>query len=353
MEKVTVALGKRAYDIWIGPDALELLGPGKGKTLLATDSNVERLWGASVRARLKVTEKFVFPAGEEAKNIGTAMELCSLAARRRFDRGGRFLALGGGVTGDLTGFAAAVYMRGVEFVQIPTSLLAMVDSSVGGKTAVDIPEGKNLVGAFHQPAQVLIDPRFLATLPKEELRNGLAEAVKTAVILDPKFFDYLESQGASLLENPDFEHVYPEIIRRCCELKAGVVAGDECEQGRRAILNYGHTFGHAVELLSNFSVPHGAAVAVGMVVAGELNRKLERWSRIDMLRQKVLLAALGLPTALPSEFAPAAVLEAMRADKKNAGGAIRVVLPKKIGDAEMVAGVPEKLLLEVLEECHD
>ena len=257
MERIQVGLGDRAYEIVIGPGARALAADLTGRrNFLVTDSRVAELWGSWAAKEIPQAGSFVFPAGERHKTPETVVSICRRAAELRFDRKARFVALGGGVVGDMTGFAAAIYMRGAGFVQIPTTLLAMVDSSVGGKTGVDIPEGKNLIGAFHQPEQVLIDPDFLATLPPGELRCGLAEILKTGVIFDEALFAELERDLDSLTVAPDYARFVP-LIRRSCELKAQVVAADEREAGIRALLNYGHTFGHAVELLSDFSIITG------------------------------------------------------------------------------------------------
>lgn len=256
------------------------------------------------------------------------------------------------MTGDMAGFAAAIFMRGIAFEQIPTTLLAMVDSSVGGKTGVDIPEGKNLIGAFHQPRRVLIDPDFLRTLPQKEIRCGLAEIVKTAVLFDEKLFAELERDPVSLLNPGADMSRYAAIIRRCCELKAEVVARDEREAGIRALLNYGHTFGHAVELLSGFSISHGEAVAIGMTAAAEVAVRRGRWNRADAERQKALLAALGLPCAVPQEFDNERIIKAMEHDKKNLAGKITLVLPRRFGEAEVMRGVPMPEIVAALEAVH-
>ncbi|MBQ9501931.1 MAG: 3-dehydroquinate synthase [Lentisphaeria bacterium] len=349
MKTVGVDLGTRSYDIVIGAGALAELGRlSRKRTLTVMDSTVKALHGAKILASAggSPEEVFSFPAGERSKTPETAVEICRCAARLKFDRSCRFAAAGGGVTGDLTGFAAAIFMRGIEFIQIPTTLLAAVDSGVGGKTGADIPEGKNLVGAFHQPAGVFIDTRLLTTLPASELGNGLAEIVKTAVILDPELFELLENSADRLVSRPDFEELYPEIIRRCCELKGMIVAEDEKESGRRAVLNYGHTFGHAVELLSDYTLPHGQAVAIGMAAASHLAVLRGLWKQSDADRQNRLLSRLGLPVKVPPRCRTCDLVNAMRADKKNVGGAIRVVLcsavgssrlPEAAGDGELAA----------------
>ena len=352
MEKIRVGLGERAYDILIGSGVRNLAAAPDGvRRMVVTDSNVAALYGGWLDT-LGASERFVFPAGEESKKIDTVVEICRRAAGLNFDRSCRFLAVGGGVTGDMAGFAAAIFMRGIAFEQIPTTLLAMVDSSVGGKTGVDIPEGKNLIGAFHQPRRVLIDPDFLRTLPEKEIRCGLAEIVKTAVLFDEKLFAELERDPVALLTPGADPGRYAAIIRRCCELKSEVVARDEREAGIRALLNYGHTFGHAVELLSGFSISHGEAVAIGMTAAAEVAVRRGRWSRADAERQKALLAALGLPCAVPQTFDNERIVKAMEHDKKNLAGKITLVLPRRIGEAEVMRGVPVPEIVAALEAVH-
>lgn len=335
-----------AYDITIGSGVWQKYTEFRGRKLLVRDGNV-------ADPGIEADGEVVLTPGEEHKTFAAVESICRAAARLHLTRKDCFIALGGGVTGDLTGFASAIYMRGVPFIQIPTTLLAMVDASVGGKTAADLPEGKNLIGAFHQPLGVLIDPDFLKTLSFTDLTCGLAEVVKTAVILDPELFADLENAGESTVLAPDFENLYPRLIKRCCQLKAQVVEQDEKESGLRAILNYGHTFGHAVEQLSNFTIPHGSGVAIGMNVAGTLAAERGLWSREENLRQQELLKKLRMPINVPAGFAPAELLEVMRSDKKNDTSGIRLVLPQKIGHADTFSGIPEKEMLNALELCHD
>jgi len=352
MEHIKVGLGKRAYEIVIGRGVRSLAAELTGRrNFLVTDSEVEKRWGKWAEGQLPRDGQFVFPAGERQKTPETVIAICRRAAELCFDRKTRFVALGGGVVGDMTGFAAAIFMRGVGFVQIPTTLLAMVDSSVGGKTGTDIPEGKNLIGAFHQPERVLIDPDFLTTLPVDQLRCGLAEILKTGVIFDEDLFAELERNPATLTVTPDFSRFVP-LIRRSCELKAQVVEADERESGIRAILNYGHTFGHAVELLSDFRIGHGEGVAIGMCCAGELSVRLGLWKRWQAERQTHAIAALGLGTKLPAHCTAPKMLAAMRHDKKNHDGAITLILPRRIGAAEIVNDVPESEISAALEAMH-
>jgi len=341
--QVQVELGERSYAILIEAGILEhaaeaFAGPAAGRRgLLITDSNVGPLYAERARAALTAAGATVsvaaIPAGEEHKRLETCAGLYAQMVRAGLNRSSFAAALGGGVTGDITGFTAATYMRGIPFIQIPTSLLAMVDSSVGGKTGVDLPEGKNLVGAFWQPALVVIDPQMLITLPLREIRCGLAEIVKTAVILDEELFYRLERNVDRLLQ-PDLE-CYTDVIARCCELKAGVVSQDETEQGMRAILNYGHTFGHAVEKVSNFQIGHGEAVAIGMVIAADLTVAMGEWPAVDAQRQEALLRALGLPTRVPPGLNPETLMAAMGSDKKKQRDGLVFILPRRIGEANI------------------
>ena len=352
MEKIRLETVGRTSEILIGgwaePEFRQAVTgtlTSSGRVLVVTDRNVAAARKVLL-AELPGTVE-VLPPGESEKNFQTLERILNAAVAAGCDRSSRFVALGGGVVGDLTGFAAAVFMRGIGVVQIPTTLLAMVDSSVGGKTAVDLASGKNLAGAFWQPELVAIDPEGLSTLPLRELRNGLAEVVKYGVILDAALFARLEEAGAKLL-TPDPE-LYAPLIRRCCELKAAVVAADERENGRRAILNYGHTFGHAVELLSNFAISHGEGVAIGMTLAARCSVLSGRWSAAEAARQTALLRALGLPTALPRTCSAATMLAAMLHDKKTRGGQLTLVLPRAVGEVELVRDLPEEVLLRALE----
>lgn len=338
---VTVPLGERAYDIWIGrglgADALEGLAAPR-RLLLVTDTHVAPLLADAWQARLtawgaRVTRSEV-PAGEATKNMAVAARLCEEAARAGLDRRDLIVALGGGMVGDLAGFVAAIYLRGVRFIQIPTTLLAMVDSSVGGKTGVNLPQGKNLVGCFHQPIRVIADLAALDSLPAREFRSGLAEVVKYGVIADRALFERLESEADAVLARADDR--LAAIVARSCELKAAVVCADEREGGLRAILNYGHTFGHALENAAGYGAwLHGEAVAVGMVFAAALSARVRGLAPDDAARQGALLARFGLPVRLAPGAAPWPAFRAlMDADKKTVGGVPRFVLAPRLGTAE-------------------
>ncbi len=360
----TVAVdGSTPYIISIGPGLLadgELLARHvRGRhVLLVSDSVVAPLYLAKVKAalldarpELLIGER-VLPAGEASKTLANFSEAITALAALGATRDACVMALGGGVAGDLAGFAAACWMRGVDCVQLPTSLLAMVDSSVGGKTAVDIPEGKNLVGAFHPPRAVIADTATLRTLPPRELRAGLAEVIKYGAIRDPLFFRWLQAEHAALLAGDDA--ALAQAIARSCEHKAEIVARDPLEKGERALLNLGHTFGHAIETEQGYGAPgndnlnHGEAVAVGMVLAARLSARLGMSSEADTEQLRALLLRYELPVAIPAGLAAQALLGRMRLDKKNLAGRLRLVLWRGIGRAEVVADVDEAEVLQVL-----
>ncbi|MBB5942563.1 3-dehydroquinate synthase [Xanthomonas sp. 3307] len=355
--------GDPAYTIHIGPGLLDdgaaLAAHVRGRhVLLLSDSQVAPLYAAPVRSALLAARpelqigEFVIPAGEASKTLDHFAAAIAALAALGATRDACVLALGGGVVGDLAGFAAACWMRGVDCVQLPTTLLAMVDSSVGGKTAVDIPQGKNLVGAFHPPRAVLADTATLRSLPPRELRAGLAEVIKYGAIRDPLFFEWLHAERRALLAGEPA--ALAQAIARSCEHKAEIVARDPLEKGERALLNLGHTFGHAIETEQGYGAPdnanlnHGEAVAVGMVLAAELSARLGMAGAQDTAQLRALLHDFGLPTALPAGLAPEALLARMRLDKKNLAGRLRLVLWRGIGDAEIVPDVDEAEVLAVL-----
>jgi 3-dehydroquinate synthase len=348
-----VELAGRGYPIRIGRALLA--DPAVGRALgarprvMVADATVDRLHGPPVRSALAIAPADVLTVGpgESAKSLETVGRIWDWLAARRFPRDGVVVAFGGGVVGDLAGFVAATWMRGVDFVQVPTTLLAMVDSSVGGKTAINLAAGKNLVGAFHQPIAVLADLALLDTLPPREYAAGLAETLKYGAIVDRAFFDWLEAHAADLLAREPA--ALAEAVRASCAHKAAIVARDERESGDRALLNFGHTFGHAIEAATGFSaVNHGEAVAIGMVLAARLSARLGRAPAEDAHRLERLLARLGLPISLPDGLDPTALLAHMRLDKKVAAGRLRLVLWRGIGRAEVVGDVPDAAILGVL-----
>jgi 3-dehydroquinate synthase len=309
---------------------------------------LERVARALAQAGVAATQ-IVVDDGEQAKDWRTLERVFDALLGARCGRDTVIVALGGGVVGDLAGFAAAVYQRGVPFIQVPTTLLAQVDSSVGGKTAINHPRGKNMVGAFHQPLAVISDTSTLDTLPERELRAGLAEVIKHGLILDSGFTEWLEANLPALLAREP--RALAHAVRRSCELKAQVVAADERETGLRAILNFGHTFGHAFEAgLGYGEWLHGEAVAAGMVLAAELSVRMGMLARVDAVRVRALLGRAGLPVsgpALPAER----IVELMQVDKKAAAGRIRFVLLSAIGAAELKSDVDEQTVLDTIAAC--
>jgi 3-dehydroquinate synthase len=298
---------------------------------------------------------FLLSDGEQPKNLGSYGALLDCLLEHRHNRTTTLIALGGGVVGDLTGFAAATFHRGVDFIQVPTTLLAQVDSSVGGKTAVNHPRGKNMIGAFHQPRCVVADTGVFDTLPEREYRAGLAEVMKYGAIADAEFFAWLEAHAGDLASRSPEALAYA--VHRSCETKAEVVSADERETGLRAILNFGHTFGHAIETLSGYGVVlHGEAVAMGMVMAADLSARQELIPRADAARVRALAEALNLPVN-PPELAAGAMIEAMGMDKKVVDGRLRLVLLSAIGAALVTEDVSEPALQATLRAggalCHE
>ncbi|OAT79873.1 3-dehydroquinate synthase [Desulfotomaculum copahuensis] len=359
MQKVYINLAERSYYIHIAPGLLARLGEHLAaldvgrRVLLVTNPTVRRLHGGPAEASLTAAGFAVVPAeipdGEEYKSLASAEKLYDLAYGRGLDRRCPVVALGGGVTGDLAGFVAATYLRGVPFIQVPTTLLAQVDSSVGGKVAVNHPRGKNIIGAFYQPRLVLADPDVLKTLDAREISAGLAEVIKYGVIADAGFLAWLEENLERLLnlEPAALAHA----VAVSCHIKAQVVQDDETEQGRRAILNFGHTAGHAVEALTGYTAwRHGEAVAMGMAAACRLAVQLGRLEEAAAARVKKLLVRAGLPVDVPAGLSPAEMLASMRHDKKVIAGRLTFVLPTAIGRVEILRDVPEEAVRGMLEQ---
>ncbi len=357
VDSLTVELGDRSYPILIGAGLLRERAvldrhvPGRD-ILLVSNTVVAPLYAETLTASLpgrRVVEA-VLPDGESHKTLSNVSRILDVLVANRLGRDCTVVALGGGVVGDMAGFAAACYQRGVRYVQVPTTLLAQVDSSVGGKTGVNHPGGKNLIGAFHQPAAVLADTRTLDTLPPRELRAGLAEIIKYGLIRDAGFYEWLEASMARLLaREPD---ALAWAIRRSCEIKAEIVARDEREQGERALLNLGHTFGHAIESATGYSGwLHGEAVGAGLLMAAALSRECGtmRPEEVDRLRR--LLERAGLPTAARDVPADAA-LEHMKIDKKVKAGRIRLVLLRGIGAAYVTGDYPDAALRATVQAYH-
>ena len=350
--------GAAPYRIDIAPGLLDdgalLASHLRGRhALIVSDSQVAPLYAQRVQTELAAARPdakialHVFEAGEASKTLANFSGVIDALAALGATRDACIYALGGGVIGDLAGFAAACWMRGIDVVQLPTTLLAMVDSSVGGKTAVDIPQGKNLVGAFHPPCAVIADTAALRTLPPRELRAGFAEVIKYGAIVDAPFLDWLDADADGLLAGDDA--VLAEAIARSCAHKAAIVERDPFERGERALLNFGHTFGHAIETEQGYGgLNHGEAVAVGMVLAARLSTLLGLADAADGERLRALLARFGLPTALPPDLDPAALVARMRLDKKAQGSGLRFVLWDGAGKARVVADVAEARVLDVL-----
>ena len=354
MESIRVALGSRAYPIHLGAGILErtdLYAPHlRGTAAVVTNAVVAPLYAARVRKALEAAGarvvEIVVEDGERAKGWPTLERVFDGLLEARLGRDTTVVALGGGVVGDLAGFAAATYQRGVACMQVPTTLLAQVDSSVGGKTAINHARGKNMVGAFHQPVAVVSDVSTLDSLPDRELRAGIAEVIKHGAALDAAFFAWLEAHMDELLQREPAALIHA--VRRSCELKAAIVAEDERETGRRALLNLGHTFGHAIEAATGFGPwLHGEAVAAGMVLAAELSAHAGLLGRDDAGRIRDLIRRAGLPTRAPA-LAPARWHELMALDKKSAGGRLRFVLLEGMGRAGLHAGIDPRLVDEVL-----
>ena len=341
MRAVTVNAPSGQYEVKIGSGLLPSLGTeiractGAKRCAVIAGENVFPLYGeiamTSLRAVGLEARSLVFPAGEQTKCLGRYGELLSFLAENRFTRSDCVIALGGGVTGDLAGFAAATYQRGLGFVQVPTTLLAAVDSSVGGKTAIDLPEGKNQVGAFYQPALVLCDTDTLSTLPKRELTAGFAEVIKYAVLGDRALFETLKNRG----------HDLPQVIETCVRHKAAIVAEDERDTGLRRLLNLGHTFGHAVESRSGYTLLHGEAVSVGMAMICRAACAKGLLSQSDFEAVAALLRAFDLPTE--TDYSADELYDTLLLDKKFSGGKLHLIVPREIGRCDILPVTPDEL----------
>ncbi len=358
MAVINVGLGDRSYKITVGTnlDIGSLVKEALPKVkdlLIVTNDTVGPLYFDMVKDALSCknfsVSKCELKDGECYKNCESWMQILTTLLEDDFGRDGAILALGGGVVGDMAGFAAACYQRGIPFVQVPTTLLSMVDSSVGGKTAFNHPLGKNMIGAFYQPKTVVIDIDFLKTLPQREIAAGMGEVIKTAIIYDKEFFEYLESNKDKVYSHDkDF---LTTIIKRCCEIKAEVVSCDEKEHGLRAILNLGHTFGHAIEAHLGFGTwLHGEAVGLGMVIAAALSCKLNLLSDKDYARIVNLIKSCRLPVTIPSDMSPEDFITHMRHDKKVRQGVIRYVLPEGIGKASVFSNIKDEDILNLILE---
>jgi len=363
--EITVNLEKKSYQIAIAPNLLNQIGDylknlGIGnKVLVVSNAMIFDEYGEQLIAALKAADFAVsyqiLPAGERHKTLLSVQKIYDQALENHLERSSTLIALGGGVIGDMTGFAAATWLRGINVIQVPTSLLAMVDAAIGGKTGVKRPRGKNLIGAFHQPKLVLIDPHVLKTLPSREWRAGMAEVIKYGVIWDVELFQELEA--AERLDELEYigSQLLQTILSHSCQAKADVVSQDEKEGGLRGILNYGHTVGHAIESLTGYRlVNHGEAVAIGMSVAGKIAVKMGYWSEADSDRQDQLIIRAGLPKTVPPMLEIDDILETLKSDKKVKNGKVRFVLPDSaIGKATVTDQVSPEIVSEVIKLCQE
>ncbi|HOJ51662.1 MAG TPA: 3-dehydroquinate synthase [Syntrophales bacterium] len=351
-------LADHSYDIHLGHNILDRLPPLLARNkwgdryVVITDETVESIHGEAFCTRLAnaglLVERLAFPAGEKSKNMETILKLAERLLDLRCDRASCLIALGGGVVGDITGFLASIYMRGISYLQVPTTLLAQVDSCIGGKTGVDIPAGKNLLGTFYQPKAVFVDTAFLSTLPEVEYRNGLAEIVKYGLIDSSELFQFLEEKKKDILSRQ--KEVLDLIILESCRIKKGIVELDEREAGIRRILNFGHTIGHAIERALNYDYPHGQAVSIGMVAAARLSEAMGYLHSRARTRIEKLLEALELPCHLPFSVTPENILTGIQADKKQEKGEVNFVLLKEIGLPFVRGKIKEDLIAKVLRE---
>ncbi len=360
---IAVALPQTPYNITIAAGNLATIGVAMQppelklgqKVLVVSNPSIFKHYGAAVVSAIAqagfTVEHCILPPGERYKTAATVQKIYDAALAMGLERSSTMVALGGGVVGDMTGFAAATWLRGINVIQVPTTLLAMVDSSIGGKTGMNHPKGKNLIGAFHQPRLVVIDPNVLKTLPAREFRAGMAEVIKYGVNWDRDLFEALEQ--AQRLDQLRYvsDELLQTIVSRSCQAKAHVVTQDEKEAGLREILNYGHTIGHAVESVTGYRVVnHGEGVAIGMVAAGEIAVAMDWWSRAEGDRQNALIAKCGLPTQLPAGIDLGAIVAKLKTDKKVKAGQVRFVLPKTIGTVTVTDQVTPAVINPVLKQ---
>ncbi|PPI88533.1 3-dehydroquinate synthase [Candidatus Pantoea edessiphila] len=361
MEKITVSLGNRTYPVIISNGLFKDLNSfwclkANDKVMIVTNQTLSPIYLNEFiillkNLRIKV-DYIILPDGEKYKNLETVNQIISSLLKQSHGRNTILIALGGGVIGDITGFTAAIYQRGVRFIQIPTTLLAQIDASIGGKTGVNHILGKNMIGAFHQPISVIIDTKFLCSLPSREFSSGLAEAIKYGIILDNLFFHWLENNIDSLMALDENALIY--CIRRCCELKANIVSIDEHEIGHRSILNLGHTFGHAIETHMGYgNWLHGESISVGMVMAACIAERLGQFKKSDTEKIINLLKRAKLPIRGPIEMVPKDYLTYMMRDKKVISDKLRLILPLSIGMSEIRNGISNELIFDVINECQD
>lgn len=358
MEKVRVELKERSYDIYIEKDILRNLGNVlksqelSNKIAIVSNPTVYHLYGKVILDSLKKNGfdaiVITIPDGEEYKDLLWLEYIYNRLLSAKLDRKSVLIALGGGVIGDITGFAASTYMRGISYVQVPTTLLAQVDSSVGGKTGVNHRLGKNMIGTFWQPKLVWIDVATLKTLPEREFLAGLSEVIKYGVIWDRDLFDFLEEKREKILKLNN--RLVMHTIRRSCEIKAGIVSKDERESGLRSILNYGHTIGHAIETATEYTrFLHGEAIAIGMCIEAELSSKLKFIDSAEVNRIKSIIESYGLPSKIPEDIDKQFMLSSMELDKKSVAGELKFILPERIGKVRIHKGIPQEVIRELLQ----
>jgi len=362
MEQIDLHLKRKdtQCEIFVGFGVLEFLvddlkaRPMGHRLGIVTDRHVARLWGRRLHSLLVDaglrTDMMVIQPGEASKKWGALARIFGWLVKQGFDRTSCLIALGGGVVGDVTGFVASVYMRSIPYIQVPTTLLAQVDSSMGGKNGVDLPHGKNLIGTVYQPERVYIDPSVLGSLPHAEFQHGLAEVIKSAIIRDGEFFQFLEHHHDAIVTHES--KALEKIISRCCRIKTEVVMADEHDRGIRRLLNFGHTVGHAIETLSGYTIPHGMAVSMGMAAETALSTREEKLVSKDRTRIIEVLERYGLPTHIPGHHDSDALLALMGADKKTENGRIAVILPTSVGTAIVREGVPRASFREALREVQ-
>ena len=356
--KILVPLGSKSYKVTLQAGILDNISEelsnigikNNRKILVISNKEISDLYGEKFLKNLKdnnfQAQIFLIKAGESHKNLETLSNIFDFAFEFGIDRNSLILALGGGIVGDITGLAAATWLRGIEYIQIPTTLLSMVDSSVGGKTAVNHPKGKNLIGAFYQPKAVFIDPETLKTLPEREFKAGMAEVIKYGVIKDKKLFEFLENEkNKKELLNLENESLI-KIIKSSIKTKSDIVSKDEQENGIRAILNYGHSFGHVIENLCGYGkYLHGEAISIGMKIAGNIAIEKGLWSEEEYLRQDNIIKSYGLPTQTP-KIKKKDVLNILMGDKKVRNGKMRFILPKQIGEVDIYNDVEDSMFLK-------
>lgn len=354
----TVELGDRSYNIYVEKDLLSHLDrlmksniPEITNTVLVTSPNINKIYGQKISEAMEILEpKTIFvPDGEEAKTWKITNKILKQFLELNLDRKSIVIAFGGGTIGDIAGFAASIFLRGIKVVQVPTTLLAMVDSSIGGKTGINMENGKNLIGSFHQPSLVVSDPSLLETLPEDQIRSGMGEIVKYGIIHETPLFKEIEQESEKLLMR-DIDFLV-KVIKNCSIIKSWYVERDERDnKGLRAALNYGHTVGHAIEKLAKYTISHGEAVAIGMNIAAKISAKLQICNESVVEKQRNLLEKIGLETKPPIIFDPITIVNLMKRDKKSDSGAIKMVLPTGIGKPINLRTVSDDLIIKILSE---